>query len=278
MSTKSPAITILVDNTAGPGLVGEHGLSLWLETGDCNILFDTGQGTALPLNAKKLGIRMESVDILVLSHGHYDHTGGVFNVLQDNPGVDVYCHPAAVQPRYSLRNGVARPIHMPRSAMAAIDKIPSPQMHWISRPTAISKTIGLTGPIPRLNGYEGPGGPFFLDPTGRRPDPIEDDMALWIATPKGLVVLVGCCHAGLANTLEHIRHISGMDTIAVLIGGFHLFQADRQRIASTISGLRQLSPRIIVPCHCTDDKAVEALSDAFPDQVTPGAAGLRMAF
>ncbi len=278
MTADSVTITILVDNNADSGLAVEHGLSLWIETGTRKILFDTGQGPALQLNAKTLGVSLESADIMILSHGHYDHTGGGYNVLQCNPTVDVYCHPAVVQPRYSLRNNLARPINMPRSAMAAINKIPSSQMHWISQPAEISNTIGLTGPIPRLNGYEGVGGPFFLDPRGRRPDPIDDDLALWIETPEGLVVIVGCCHAGLINTLKHIRRLSGINAIAAIIGGFHLLQSDRQRIETTISELQQLSPRTIVPCHCTGDKAVAALSNAFPDRVTLGSAGMVIAF
>lgn len=123
MTAEYVNITILVDNKAGLGLVGEHGLSLWIECGGHKILFDTGQGLALPFNAYKLGADLESADILVLSQGHYDHTGGVFHVLQRNPEVHVYCHPAAVLPRYSLYNGAVRHIHMPHSTMAAIDKI-----------------------------------------------------------------------------------------------------------------------------------------------------------
>ena len=278
MTAENITITILVDNHAEPPSAREHGLSLWIQTNEGNILFDTGQGRALPLNAREFGIQLESADAMALSHGHYDHTGGVAYMLQCNPKLDVYCHPAAVQPRYSCVNGLARPIHMPRSAMSAIDKVPSTRMHWVSKPAAISESVFLTGPIPRLKGYKGGGGPFFLDPGEQRPDPIEDDMALWIETSDGLVVCVGCCHAGLVNTLEHIRLLSGIDTIAGVIGGFHLLQTDRQRIEATISDLQQLSPRSMVPCHCTGEGAMVALSNAFPTRVTQGFSGMRLAF
>jgi 7,8-dihydropterin-6-yl-methyl-4-(beta-D-ribofuranosyl)aminobenzene 5'-phosphate synthase len=278
MTHSTVDITILVDNHAAAEMVREHGFSLWIETAGRRILFDTGQGPALSFNAEALGVNPASADALVLSHGHYDHTGGVFSVLQNQHEPDVYCHPASVQPRYSYVNGLARPIHMPRSAMAAIDKIPSPKMHWVSRPVEVFPGVGLTGPIPRINGKDGVEGPFFLDPVGRRPDPIEDDLALWVETPRGPVVCVGCCHAGLINTLDYICRLTGGDTVAAIVGGLHMMQFDRRHIETTIEKLKRFSPGTIVPCHCTGEGAAVALAEAFPDQVVQGAAGLRLTF
>jgi 7,8-dihydropterin-6-yl-methyl-4-(beta-D-ribofuranosyl)aminobenzene 5'-phosphate synthase len=278
MTVEQVNITLLVDNNVDPGMVREHGLSMWIEVrGDC-ILFDTGQGPALPLNAEALGVHLELANMLMLSHGHYDHTGGVSVALQNNPSLDVYCHPAAVQPRYSYVDGQARPIHMPPSAMNAINKVPFPKMHWVSGPEAVSGGIGLTGPIPRMKDNDGAGGPFYLDPGGIRPDPIDDDLALWIETTRGLVVCVGCCHAGLINTLDYICRLTGIDTIAAVIGGFHMMQSHHRHIERTISRLQQVSPHTIVPCHCTGEEAQVALSHAFPGRVIHGAAGLRLTF
>ena len=271
-------ITILVDNQAGEGLIAEHGLSLWIETQDKRILFDTGQGTALPDNARKLAIGLDNADILVLSHGHYDHTGGVFHVLKHAGGIELYCHPAVVQPRYSIRNGIAKPIHMPRDSMAAIDKLSAHKLHWVSRAALLRQGVGLTGPIPRDTSYEDTGGPFYLDPEGRRADPIDDDLALWMNTLEGLIVCVGCCHAGLVNILNQVRRLSGVSRIRAVIGGFHLLHASDQRLERTVAALRSYSPDIVAPCHCTGGRAVQALMDALGKRVSPGCSGLTYKF
>ena len=221
MGASAIAITILVDNQAGPGLTTEHGFSLWIETDGRRILFDTGQGPALPMNARTLGVDLQQTDMLVLSHGHYDHTGGIPHVLQVAPNAHVYCHPGVVQPRYSLRNGSPKPAHMPSESMAALDRLPEKNLHWTSEAVRLSENIGLTGPIPRQTTFEDTGGAFFLDPEARHADPIEDDLALWIKTDQGLVVCVGCCHAGIINTLTHVRRLSGVARIRAVIGGLH---------------------------------------------------------
>jgi 7,8-dihydropterin-6-yl-methyl-4-(beta-D-ribofuranosyl)aminobenzene 5'-phosphate synthase len=273
MKTENPSITILVDNEAGEGFIAEHGFSLWIETGTERIVFDTGQGVALQHNARLLGIDLARTDYLVLSHGHYDHTGGIPHVLANAAKAHVFCHPAAVQPRYSLHNGTPQPIQMPSAAMRAIDRLPESNLHWVCHPLRISECVGLTGPIPRTTSYEDSGGPFYLDPQARRADPIEDDQAMWIRTGNGLVVCVGCCHAGLVNTLHHILQLNPGFKIDTLIGGFHSLGADYRRLASTVKALRQLGVRQVIPCHCTGKHAVAALHDVLGQRVKPGAVG-----
>ncbi len=273
MTVEKLNVTVLVDNKANQGLVAEHGFSLWIETENLHILFDTGQGPALPANADKLGIDLERADILILSHGHYDHTGGIAHVLQRNTRIGIYCHPAVVQARYSIRSGPAKTIQMPEEAMAALEKLSSSKIHWISEPRLLSRDMGLTGPIPRNTIYEDPGGPFFLDPQGNCKDPIEDDSALWINTPQGLVVCVGCSHSGIVNTLDQVRRLSGVSTIRAVIGGFHLLQAGEQRIQQTLAALQAFAPQWVVPCHCTGDQVVQTFKAVLGDRVVPGYAG-----
>ena len=233
MAVENAKITILVDNQAAQGLAAEHGLSMWIEAGPLRILFDTGQGAALPVNAAKLEIGLDQADVLFLSHGHYDHAGGVSHVLSVNPKISVYCHPKAVQLRCSLSGGCARFIQMPDKSISALNRLPFCDMHWIERQVMISPDIGITGSIPRNTDFEDTGGPFFLDPEGRIADSIIDDQALWINTLQGLVVCVGCCHAGLINTLEHVRRLSGVSAIRAVIGGFHLINADENGMTRT---------------------------------------------
>lgn len=278
MAVRHLDITLIVDNKANPDLMAEHGLAMWIDTQDRHILFDTGQGPALAVNAEKLEIALERADTIVLSHGHYDHTGGVGHVLRCNPAVELFCHPGTVQPRYSIRNGSTRAIHMPVETMAALDRLPSQRMHWVSEPISISEDMGLTGPIPRASGFEDAGGPFYLDPGARRTDAVDDDMALWIETPKGLVVCVGCAHAGLINTLNHVRHLSGGADIHAVVGGFHLKAARPERIRRTVSELKALQPATMVACHCTGENAITALEKAYGSRISRGHAGTRLHF
>jgi 7,8-dihydropterin-6-yl-methyl-4-(beta-D-ribofuranosyl)aminobenzene 5'-phosphate synthase len=188
--------------------------------------------------------------------------------------VTVYGHPGTVWPRYAIRDGVCRAIHMPHASMAAIDALPSERMHWVSQPVRLWEAFGLTGPIPRKTPFEDPGGPFFLDPEGRRPDAIDDDLALWVETARGVVVCVGCCHAGVVNTLSHVQELNPGARIRALIGGFHLVNASRRRLDQTVAVLRDLDIELLVPCHCTGDDAVKTLTDALgPRRLSPGAAG-----
>jgi 7,8-dihydropterin-6-yl-methyl-4-(beta-D-ribofuranosyl)aminobenzene 5'-phosphate synthase len=266
-------ITILVDNQAGEGLVAEHGLSLFIEAGNRRILFDTGQGNALSANSAKLEIDLSKTDSLVVSHGHYDHTGGLLHIQSVAPGIDIYCHPAAVLPRYGAGNMESKPLGMPGTALAALDRFPSHKIHWANRVLFLSGEIGLTGPIPRETEFEDTGERFFLDPEGYRPDLIADDMALWINTPQGPVVCVGCSHAGLVNTLNYVLRLSGAKKIRAVIGGFHLLHADDLRVERTIDYLRSLSPELVVPCHCTGDRVIKSMQQVLGDRVSAGRSG-----
>jgi 7,8-dihydropterin-6-yl-methyl-4-(beta-D-ribofuranosyl)aminobenzene 5'-phosphate synthase len=273
MKADNIKITILVDNQAGEGLAAEHGLSLFIEAGKRRVLFDTGQGNALSANAEKLGIDLSKIDSLVISHGHYDHAGGISLIQSVAPGIDIYCHPGTVLPRYGAGDAESRPLGMPGPALAALNRFPLEKIHWANSALFLSGWIGLTGPIPRETEFEDTGERFFLDPAGHRPDLIADDMALWINTPQGAVVCVGCSHAGLVNTLNYVCRLSGAAGIRAVIGGFHLLLANDLRVGRTIDFLRSLSPELVVPCHCTGDRVVQSMKDSLGDRVSAGRSG-----
>ena len=277
MTLEGVKITILVDNRAGEGLLAEHGFSLWLEADGRRILFDTGQA-ALEFNARVLGVELAEADALVLSHGHYDHTGGISAFLRAARAAVIHCHPGIALVRYAIREGKAKSIGMPPEALAALEKLQAERLHPVDRAVMLSERIGLTGPIPRATGFEDTGGPFFLDPEGKAADPIEDDLALWIRTDEGLVVCAGCAHAGIVNTLDFVRGLAGERRIRAVIGGFHLKETRRERLDRTIEALRSTAPELVVPCHCTGEQAASALKDALGERVTPGAAGMVLRF
>ena len=269
-------LTVLVDNQAGCGCLAEHGFALWIERGDRRYLLDTGQGTALAENVRALGVDLGRADALVLSHGHYDHTGAVPMVLGAAPHVHVYCHSGVTEPRYSIRDGQARDIRMPMFSMRALATLPIERMHWNGGSQLIGDRIGLSGSIPRWTDFEDAGGPFFFDPHALRADPVSDDQALWISTDKGLIVCMGCCHAGLINTLSHLREVTGESRIRAVIGGLHLGSASRERLEKTAQSLRDMNPGLMIPCHCTGEGAIAYLRDHLDCPVHTGYSGLRL--
>lgn len=273
-SIQDAGAVILVDNAGLPGFATEHGFALWVEADGMRLLFDTGQGGVLSANARRAGVRLALLDHLVLSHGHYDHTGGLEEVLHQSHNCMLHCHPNTVSPRYAIRNHDVRSVQMPREVMTVLDRFPQEQLHWVQRPVLLNKAVGLTGPIARKTVFEGSSGPFFLDQSGHRPDLFDDDLALWIRTDRGLVVCVGCAHAGLINTLMQAQRQNDGMRIYAVIGGFHLVNADRSRIDLTVQALQRFAPDLIVPCHCTGADTVAALRQAFGDRCRPGAAGM----
>ncbi len=267
-------LTVVVDNTAKEGLVSEHGYALHLEGPEGNILMDTGQKDALLPNMASLGIDPEKISTIVLSHGHYDHTGGVADILKHNRNIEVYLHAGVFQPRYSLDGEKPTIVKMPLVAMESVMHHPDVRTHWLTRPVALTKNIGITGPISRENEYEDTGGSFYLDPEGHEIDTIKDDVAMWLHTPEGLVICVGCCHSGLVNTLNHIIARTGESRIAMIIGGLHLLHASSQRLEKTVEKLREFTIGRIIACHCSGENAVAYLNDNLDTEVSAGYAGL----
>lgn len=271
-------VTVVVDNHAARGLTAEHGFALWLQHEGRTIMFDTGNKEALLPNAQALGLDLSTVSDLVISHGHYDHTGGIDVVLDQARDIQVYLHQAVFQPRYVGENSSAEPVRMPGSSMQALGRLKDEVLHWMTRDRQISDNIGITGPIPRITDFEDTGGAFYYDQEGKRPDPIDDDIGLWLRTSEGLLVCVGCSHAGIINTLKSILKSTKEQAVHTVIGGLHLLNASEERLEQTVNELNALGVKKLVACHCTGDSAAAYLKKHLDGEVIRGYAGFSLSY
>jgi 7,8-dihydropterin-6-yl-methyl-4-(beta-D-ribofuranosyl)aminobenzene 5'-phosphate synthase len=272
-------VTILVENTvADDALRAEHGFAVWIETAAGRVLFDTGQGPALAPNAERLGVDLSTTDAVALSHGHYDHTGGMTTALRAAPHATVYAHPAALDPKYAHLGAFApRAIGVPSSSARALAEHRGAFVES-KRPTEVLRGVYLTGEVPRTMDFEDTGGPFVLDEKGVAPDPMLDDQALYLASDDGVVLIVGCAHAGVVNTMRYVSELTGGRPFACVLGGMHLIGASHERIDETTEAFEELDVKRIGPAHCTGAEAVARFKKAFPDRVFPCPAGSRYEF
>lgn len=270
-------VTILVDNIGEEPLQSEHGFSIKMELNDKKILFDTGQGEALFINAKILGIALDDLDILILSHGHYDHSGNIKKIIEMNPLIDFYAHPDCLKSRISYYEGKpVKYVSLTEENIKAINSLPENQKHWCIDETEILPGVWVTGTIERKNDYEDTGGAFYTDSLCTSPDLLPDDMSLWIEKEDSLTIICGCCHSGLQNTVEKILSLTKRSSIDTIIGGLHLVKADENRIKKTISFIKTQEIGTLIGAHCTSEKAVSKLKEKLGKQVALGKVGLTL--
>jgi 7,8-dihydropterin-6-yl-methyl-4-(beta-D-ribofuranosyl)aminobenzene 5'-phosphate synthase len=279
--TESIRITVLVDNVAFGRLTrGEHGLAFWIEVGSKQVLFDTGQTPEVLLhNAECLGIDISAADAVVLSHGHYDHTGGLGEILEQTPSIPLFLHRGALARRFSRqKDGTVQEVGMPPPLNETFLEARTPSLIWTNESTVISGDLRVTGYVPRTTAYEDAGGDFYLDGACVTPDPIDDDQAVFFDTQDGIVVLLGCGHAGVVNTLRHVHGLTGGRPIHSVIGGMHLVNATKERLDKTVEALRELDVDLVAPAHCTGPRAKARLGSEFASRWEPCHVGSRFEF
>ncbi|MGI6712349.1 MAG: MBL fold metallo-hydrolase [Bacillota bacterium] len=241
-------ITVLVNNTVYlSNFKAEHGWSVLIETAEGTLLFDTGQSGLFLENARFMKLELEKVDKVVLSHGHYDHTGGLEHLLKLNPGIKIYAHPDASQKRFYFQPGKpAREIGMPEGVR------PFKENFCFARESKeIIPGCFTTGEITRVFKSEETIKGFFLDPQGKTPDYVCDDQALIVRTSVGPVVILGCCHSGLENTLEQVAELTGTRSFPLVLGGMHLSNVSENYINRAAEALQRFSIQKIGVAHCT---------------------------
>ncbi len=230
-------LTVLCDNAVSPqmGLLGEHGFSCLIEAGNGHYLFDTGQGLAIAHNCQVLGKNLEGLQAIVLSHGHYDHTGGLPDVLHRTGPVRVVAHPDLFRERYRTVAGHRRFIGLPYR-QAHLESLGA-EFFFTPEWTEIGAGLFATGEIPRRDGcIRADSGLVMIGEHGEEPDPLADDVSLVVSTKHGLVLLLGCAHAGLANILRYVLEKTGRDRIYAVLGGTHLGFAGEDAVRSGGAG------------------------------------------
>jgi len=269
-------ITTLVDNSvslSGSQLIGEHGLSVYIETENTRILFDTGQNVALAHNARMLDIDLSRIDAVVVSHGHYDHTGGLEHLLKKNTAFSLYAHPDIFDDKLrSRKSGAYKKIGIPLDKN--IFDNTDVQIRLSKDTAEIARGVFTSGEIPQKNDFESIESQFFVQRDGEIiPDPLADDQAVILDTQKGLVVLLGCSHRGVINTLNHVDRLFPENKIHAIIGGLHLGKTSDAKLNKIIDHLRAFELEKIGVSHCTGTKAMLALFERFKDKVFVNSVG-----
>jgi len=208
-------ITVLVDNLVADGRVlGEWGLAMLIETGQRRVLFDTGGGRVLADNARALGVDLSKVDAIVISHGHDDHTAGLSKALEATGKTDVFAHPAVFRTTYWKEGSRGVPYTMPVSREQL--NMRARRVVETAGPTLVTDGVMVTGAIPRVTDFEDTGitTEAFIDEAMKTPDTVPDDQALFFRTPEGVVILLGCGHAGVVNTMRYVSALLGENRIS----------------------------------------------------------------
>ncbi|NJK97161.1 MAG: MBL fold metallo-hydrolase [Bacteroidetes bacterium] len=231
-------ITVLTENTAGRNCLAEFGLSYFIEA-DKKILFDTGSTDVFRVNADRIGISPDEADMIVLSHGHWDHGNGL-KYIENKP---LLTHPGSFRKRYSNKDN--RYVGLDMSIESAKEKF---ELITSRIPFEISPEITFLGEIPRLNNFESQQTYFYFD--DKSDDFVSDDSAIVVKTNKGLVVISGCAHAGICNTIDYACKVTGTEKVFAVIGGFHL-KGDNEVTHKTIQYMKQKNIEQVYPSHCT---------------------------
>ena len=269
----------LIENkTDRDGLVAEHGLSIYIEAHGRKILFDTGASDLFVKNAEKMNINLEEVEELIISHGHYDHTGGVPAFCEINKIAPIYVHENAFYENFSLNENGERSmdsIPWTEHECAEID----PRIVRTSGVKWIDENIVISGTVPGIDGYE-PTATFYriLEDGSVIEDNMDHEQMLVIREPEGLYVFSGCSHRGVVPAIRYAREIFGGEKIAALVAGMHLYSADEEMRNKVVGQIIEEEIDIVMPVHCTGINAICDLKTALKDKCIVATTGMKYGY
>jgi 7,8-dihydropterin-6-yl-methyl-4-(beta-D-ribofuranosyl)aminobenzene 5'-phosphate synthase len=271
-------ITCVVDDRAprGSGLRAEHGASFAIEAEGRTALFDAGQSSEVLLsNMARLGFRPEAIDALVVSHAHYDHTGGLAGLLEKVQGIPLYAHPDLFTERYRRTATSLKKVGPSSDRAELAGRV---DLRLSAEPVEVLPGVWTSGEIGDRSEPEGRSPNHFVrQGDGWAGDPYADDLSVVLEAADGLVLVCGCCHAGLLNTMAQVRSAFGSNPAAI-VGGTHLRDLDAATLDHVAQALRRCgSPRLWLG-HCTGKRAFRALQEAFGDGVSLCQAGTVLDF
>jgi len=266
-------------------LLAEHGLSLLvtLYQGERRhtILLDTGYNQmGVPHNLGQLEVDIEKIEAIVLSHGHMDHTGSLYPLLDRIENrIPLVVHPDAFLATRYIRLDDGRKLRFPQTLKKIDLETRNVELLAKKHPTLLADdTIMVTGEVERVTKFEKGMPDAIMEREGElEKDPISDDQALVMNLKgKGLVIIGGCSHAGIINTILYAQKRTGIAPIYGVLGGFHLSGASFEPIIEeTISELKKMGPKVLVPMHCTGWKAIKRFSEEFPSAFILNSVGSR---
>jgi 7,8-dihydropterin-6-yl-methyl-4-(beta-D-ribofuranosyl)aminobenzene 5'-phosphate synthase len=258
-------LVTLSENTAGqPYVEAEWGLSILIECEGRHILMDSGGGTAVVKNAQLLDIELTKIDTIVLSHGHFDHTGGLQLLLAEiGHETRIVGHPDIFSAKYSHSKGKKdHYIGIPYTRAELEDL--GAKFTLSREPVHITDKIVTSGEVPMTTDFEKIASSFRLKTAdGFQPDPLLDDLSLFMSTPQGLVVIMGCAHRGMINILRRAKEITGQSKIHLVMGGSHLKDSSDEQVWQAISALNEMGVQKLATCHCTGMPATLMLAQTY---------------